>query len=178
MFPILPIILCDVWIHRPYVILTSKVLNNRNTITYLRISFPKSSRNSTFLWAKRTFCSGSVSLLRNWSIMEMILSSFRGFCCRPMSISWRYSRGLSCRHTICKYLNTWLVKKDTHTLCYTMKAMPHNRQRTELQTQVQLVHTTNSDSGITIPRNETVLTNWQYTRKISSFMIWKYWVQI
>jgi len=132
-FPVLPITLCEVWIQRPYVILTSKVLN-RHTITYLRISFPKSSRNSTFLWAKRTFCSGSVSLLRNWSIMEMILSSFRGFCWRPMSISWRYSRGLSCRHIICKYLNIWLVEKDTHTLCYTMKAMPlmntkHDREQ-------------------------------------------------
>jgi len=63
-----------------------------------------------------------------------------------------------------------------------MKAMPlmntiYCRQRTELQTQLQLVHTTNSDSGITIPRNKNALTNWQYTKKISSF-IWKYWVQI
>jgi len=77
------------------------ILKNRkkNIHRYLRISDPKSSRNSTFLWAKRTFCSGSVSLQRNWSIIEIILSSFKGFCCRPMSISWRYSRGFSCKYT-------------------------------------------------------------------------------
>ena len=113
-----------------YVILTSKILKGRNTVTYLRISFPKSSRNSTFLWAKRTFCSGSVSLLRNWSIIEMILSSFRGFCWSPMSISWRYSRGLSYRNMICLYLNIWTVQKDSHTHNATLiMNNTHNREQ-------------------------------------------------